>query len=205
MCWDFGQHRSGPRLATIRGPEDADAPRRAAHVIRFARSHPDHVGVGRRDGHGTDRSHPHRIEHGGPRDAGIGGFVDAAGGCGDVDHRTRAACARRRSILRNRNVDDAAAHECRADGPELERSYQHRVGRQVVGWARAVRAAPGSRSGRAIGRRWSGVRRALLGHDRNGQENWSAGGDERSGKARHGMAANGNGRARRDPDSTLSS
>ena len=120
----FRQHRSGPRLSAIGGLENAHAPGRAAHIVRFAAANPDHIPIARGSRHGTDRADTDRVGNGSPRDTAVGGLPDATGGDRDVHghaESSAAECARR---FDHGDVGDAPAHGGGADAAERERANE---------------------------------------------------------------------------------
>ena len=78
MCCDVGSIAPDQVLPAVGRLVDAGAPRRAAHVVRFARADPDDVRVRRRDGDRADGAGAHRVEDRRPRHAGVGRLPHAA-------------------------------------------------------------------------------------------------------------------------------
>ena len=101
-----------PGAPRVGGAVDAVAPRRALPVVGLAGADPHHVRVGRRDGHGADRSGrfvPENVLEGDPRVLGLphpaARDADVEGAGVGFDHR---------------QLRDAPAHDGRADGAEPE-------------------------------------------------------------------------------------
>src|SRR6185436_3836993 len=80
-----GKTHELPFLSAVGGLVDAIAPGRTLAVIGFARSDPDNIGVGLRNGDVTDRTGRLIIEEGFPGRAVISGLEDTAGCGADID------------------------------------------------------------------------------------------------------------------------
>jgi hypothetical protein len=125
------KHRRRPGLSAVGRLVDARAPRRAPHVVRLAGAHPHDIGVRRRDRHSADRPGPHRVEHRGPRHAGVCRLPDASRRGAGVDDVADPAACRSRGVAHG-DVGDAAAHHRRADRAEHQRAREDRIGGQGV-------------------------------------------------------------------------
>ncbi len=134
------QHGARPGLARVGGLVDAGAPRRAAHIVRFARSDPHHVRVARRDSDRADGSRAYRVEHRRPAHPGIGRLPHATR-CGrDVHHGPDPRPGRLR-IDDDRDVGNTTRHDRRPDGTKRERPNENGVRRE-----RGVAANSGQRN-----------------------------------------------------------